>query len=57
MNRKEKVYMARLARCSMKELVSIRDYVVAHRGNMRFASMMLRCITTAILMKAGLEPA
>lgn len=62
MNRKEKIYMARLARCSMKELISIRDYVAARRGNMRFASMMLRCITTAILVKAilvkaGLEPA
>lgn len=57
MNRKEKIYMARLAKCSMKELISIRDYVSAHRGNMRFASMMLRCITTAILVKAGLEPA
>lgn len=57
MNRKEKIYMARLAKCSMRELISIRDYVAAHRGNMRFASMMLRCITTAILVKAGLEPA
>ena len=57
MNRKEKIYMSRLAKCSMKELISIRDYVSAHRGNMRFASMMLRCITTAILVKAGLEPA
>ena len=54
---KEKIYMARLARCSMEELISIRDYVSAHKGNMRFASMMLRCITTAILVKAGLEPA
>lgn len=54
---KEKIYMARLARCSMRELVSLREYVAAHRGNMRFASMMLRCITTAILVKAGLEPA
>ena len=57
MNRKEKIYMARLAKCSMKELIGIRDYVSAHKGNMRFASMMLRCITTAILVKAGLEPA
>lgn len=57
MNRKEKIYMARLAKCSMRELVSIRDYVAARRGSMRFASMMLRCITTAILVKAGLEPA
>ena len=39
MNRKEKIYMARLAKCSMKELISIRDYVSAHKGNMRFASM------------------
>ena len=57
MNRKEKIYMARLAKCSMKELIGIRDYVSAHKGDMRFASMMLRCITTAILVKAGLEPA
>ena len=57
MNREEKIYMARLAKCSMKELISIRDYVSAHRDNMKFASMMLRCITTAILVKAGLEPA
>ena len=57
MNRKEKIYMARLAKCSMKELISIRDYVSAHRGNMRYAALMPRCITTAILVKAGLEPA
>ena len=57
MNRKEKIYMSRVAKCSMRELISIRDYVSAHKGNMRFASMMLRCITTAILVKAGLEPA
>lgn len=57
MNRKEKIYMARLAKCSMKELISIRDYVSAHKGNMRFASMMLRCITAALLVKVGLEPA
>ena len=57
MNRKEQIYMSRLAKCSMRELVSLREYVAAHRGNMRFASMMLRCITTAILVKAGLEPA
>ena len=57
MNRKEKIYRARLAKCSMRELVSLREYVAAHRGDMRFASMMLRCITTAILVKAGLEPA
>lgn len=54
---KEKLYMARLAKRSMKELISIRDYVAAHRGNLRFASMMLKCITTAILVKTGLEPA
>ena len=57
MNRKEKIYMARLAKCSMKELISIRDYVSAHKGNLRFASMMLRCITAALLVKVGLEPA
>ena len=57
MNRKEKIYMARLAKYSMKELISIRDYVTAHKGNMRFASMMLRCITAALLVKVGLEPA
>ena len=57
MNRKEKIYMARLAKCSMKELVGLRDYVSAHKGNMRFASMMLRCITAALLVKVGLEPA
>ena len=56
MNR-EKVYMRRLARLSKKERVGLRDYVVAHRGNMRFAAMMLRCITAALLVKVGLEPA
>ena len=54
---KERIYMKRLARLSKKELVGLRDYVSAHRGDMRFASMMLRCITTAILAKVGLEPA
>lgn len=57
MKNKKDIYMKRLARCSIKELISIRDYVAAHRGNMRFASMMLQCITTAIIIKAGLEPA
>ena len=57
MNRKEKIYMRRLARLSKKELVGLRDYVSAHKGNMRFASMMLRCITAALLVKVGLEPA
>lgn len=57
MNRKEKIYMRRLARLSKKELVGLRDYVTANRGNLRFASMMLRCITAALLVKVGLEPA
>ena len=55
MDRKEKIYMRRLARLSKKELVSLRDYVAARRGSMRFASMMLRCITAALLVKVGLE--
>ena len=54
---KERIYMRRLARLSKKELVGLRDYVSAHKENMRFASMMLRCITAALLVKVGLEPA
>lgn len=57
MDRKEERYMRRLARCSMEELVNLREHVASRRGQMRFAAMMLRCITAAILMKAGLEPA
>ena len=54
---KEDIYMRRLARCSMKELRAMKELVASRRGQMRFASMMLRCITTAMLVKAGLQPA
>lgn len=57
METNEKVYMRRLARRSMEELVGLREFVSSRKGEMRFASMMLRCITAAILVKAGLEPA
>ena len=57
MDGKEERYMRRLARCSMEELVNLREHVASRRGQMRFAAMMLRCITAAILVKAGLEPA
>lgn len=55
--KEEKIYMRRLARRSMEELVGLREFVSSRKGEMRFASMMLRCITAAILVKAGLEPA
>lgn len=57
MEDKEEVYMRRLARCSMKELRSLQELVASRKGQMRFAGMMLRCITAAILVKAGLQPA
>ena len=54
---KEEMYMRRLARCSMGELRSMQEFVASRRGQMRFAGMMLRCITAAMLVKAGLQPA
>lgn len=54
---KEEVYMKRLARCSLKELSALQEYVASRKGQMRFASMMLRCITAAMLIKVGLQPA
>ena len=54
---KEDIYMKRLARCSMKELHAMKELVSSRRGQMRFAGMMLRCITTAMMLKAGLQPA
>lgn len=54
---KETVYMKRLARCSMEELASMKELVASRRGQIRFANMMLRCITLAMLAKAGLQPA
>ena len=54
---KEDIYMKRLARCSMDELVAMKQLVVSRKGQMRFAGMMLRCITMAMLVKAGLQPA
>ena len=57
MNSKEEIYMKRLARCSMKELRSLQELVASRKGQMRFAGMMLKCITMAMLVKAGLQPA
>ena len=57
MNNKEEIYMRRLARCSMDELVAMKELVASRKGQMRFAGMMLRCITMAMLVKAGLQPA
>ena len=57
MDSKEKIYMKRLARCSMNELVAMKELVASRKGQMRFAGMMLKCITTAMLVKAGLQPA
>ena len=57
MNGKEEVYMRRLARCSMDELRSMQELVASRKGQLRFAGMMLRCITAAMLVKAGLQPA
>ena len=54
---KEEVYIRRLARCSLKELSSLQEFVVSRKGKMRFASMILRCITAAMLIKVGLQPA
>lgn len=57
MNNKEEIYMRRLARCSMDELAAMKELVASRRGQMRFAGMMLKCITMAMLVKAGLQPA
>ena len=57
MENKEDIYMKRLARWSMKELRSLQELVASRKGQMRFAGMMLRCITAAMLIKVGLQPA
>ena len=57
MNDKEEIYMRRLARCSMDELAAMKEFVASRKGQMRFAGMMLRCITTAMMLKVGLQPA
>lgn len=57
MDNKEKVYMKRLANCSMDELRSMKELLVSRKGCYRYANMMLRCITTAMLIKAGLQTA
>ena len=57
MDSKEEIYMKRLARRSMDELVAMKELVASRKGQMRFAGMMLKCITTAMLIKAGLQPA
>ena len=54
---KEDIYMKRLARCSMDELAAMKEFVSSRKGQMRFAGMMLRCITAAMLVKVGLQPA
>ena len=56
MDSKEEIYMKRLARCSMDELVAMKELVASRKGQMRFAGMMLKCIATAMLIKAGLQP-
>lgn len=50
-------YMKRLARCTTAELHAMKAYVAAHRGQMRYGELMLRCIVAALLAKAGLETA
>lgn len=57
MDNKEKVYMKRLASCSMDELRSMKELLISRKGYYRYANMMLRCITTAMLIKAGLQTA
>ena len=57
MDSKEEIYMKRLARRSMDELVAMKELVASRKGQMRFAGMMLKCITTAMLIKVGLQPA
>lgn len=54
---KEDIYMKRLARRSMDELIAMKKFVSSRKGQMRFAGMMLKCITTAMFVKAGLQPA
>ena len=54
---KEDIYMKRLARRSMNELAAMKEFVASRKGQMRFAGMMLRCITTAMMLKVGLQPA
>lgn len=49
-------YMKRLARCSVEELVRLRDFVAERKGSMRYGAMMLQCITAALMLKAGLQP-
>lgn len=53
----EAVYMRRLARCSAKELLSLQQLVASRKGQMRYGALMLNCITAALLVKAGLQPA
>lgn len=49
-------HMRRLARCSIGELIRLRDFVAERKGQLRYGAMMLQCITTALLLKAGLRP-
>ena len=56
MGGKEEVYMRRLALCSMDERRSLQEIVSSRKGQFRFAGMMLRCITAAMLVKVGLQP-
>ena len=48
-------YMRRLAACSTRELCALRDYVAARKGSLRCGSMMLSCITAALLARVGLS--
>lgn len=48
------LYMKRLMKCSVAELVRLRDHVTETRGR-RFAAFMLALIASAISAKTGLE--
>lgn len=53
----EAVYMRRLARRSAQELLAMQKLVSERKGQMRYGAMMLRCLTAALCLKAGLQPA
>lgn len=53
----ETIYMQRLAKCSARELLAMQKLVAKRKGQMRYSTMMLGCITAALCLKVGLQPA
>ena len=52
----EKLYVARLSRCTTDELMSLQKHL-KETGNRRFAKMMMQLVTTVLFARVGLSPA